>query len=157
MERREPVIEDQGEEEPAPEPQTASAGGVRPPGRVGSGLWDDEGSDEPPRGGGGSHWSNPNIFHMAIEDLNLSMRANNCLRRSGLMTVGQVIERSEEELLSLRNFGQKEYDELRERLDELGILGSREALPVGTGHPPSPLSPGDLFRHFDQDPPVDSG
>jgi DNA-directed RNA polymerase subunit alpha len=50
------------------------------------------------------------------------MRAYNCLRRSGLMTVGQVLEKSEEELLALRNFGRKSYDELRERLDELGLL-----------------------------------
>ncbi|MCH8919770.1 MAG: DNA-directed RNA polymerase subunit alpha, partial [Chloroflexi bacterium] len=46
----------------------------------------------------------PEKFNMPIEDLNLSMRAYNCLRRSGLMTVGQVLENSEEELLSLRNF-----------------------------------------------------
>ena len=64
----------------------------------------------------------PDKYHMAIEDLNLSMRAYNCLRRSGLMTVGQVLEKSEEELLALRNFGRKSYDELRERLDELGLL-----------------------------------
>ena len=50
------------------------------------------------------------------------MRAYNCLRRSGLMTIGQVLEKSEEELLALRNFGRKSYDELRERLDELGLL-----------------------------------
>ncbi|HET9476314.1 MAG TPA: DNA-directed RNA polymerase subunit alpha [Dehalococcoidia bacterium] len=64
----------------------------------------------------------PEKFNMAIEDLTLSMRAYNCLRRSGLMTVGQVLEKSEEELLALRNFGRKSYDELRERLDELGLL-----------------------------------
>ena len=59
---------------------------------------------------------------MPIEDLNLSMRAYNCLRRSGLITVGQVLEKSEEELLALRNFGRKSYDELREKLDEMGLL-----------------------------------
>jgi hypothetical protein len=64
----------------------------------------------------------PDKYNMAIEDLNLSMRAYNCLRRSGLMTVGQVLEKSEEELLALRNFGRKSYDELRERLDEMGLL-----------------------------------
>ena len=59
---------------------------------------------------------------MPIEDLNLSMRAYNCLRRSGLITIGQVLEKSEEELLALRNFGRKSYDELREKLDELDLL-----------------------------------
>ncbi len=61
-------------------------------------------------------------YAMPIEDLNLSMRAYNCLRRSGLVTIAQVLEKSEEELLALRNFGRKSYDELRERLDELGLL-----------------------------------
>src|SRR5437867_3906023 len=61
-------------------------------------------------------------YNMPIEDLDLSMRAYNCLRRSGLITLGQVLEKSEEELLALRNFGRKSYDELREKLDELGLL-----------------------------------
>ncbi len=64
----------------------------------------------------------PEKYNMPIEDLNLSMRAYNCLRRSGLMAVGQVLEKSEEELLSLRNFGRKSYEELRDKLDELGLL-----------------------------------
>ena len=59
---------------------------------------------------------------MPIEELNLSVRAYNCLKRSGLMTVGQVLEKSEDELLSLRNFGRKSYDELRDKLVELGLL-----------------------------------
>ena len=76
------------------------------------------------RGLGAGLQLTPDKYNMAIEDLNLSMRAYNCLRRSGLMTVGQVLEKSEEELLALRNFGRKSYDELRERLDELGLLSA---------------------------------
>lgn len=64
----------------------------------------------------------PEKYNMPIEDLQLFMRAYNCLRRSGLMTVGQVLEKSEDELLTLRNFGRKSYDELRVRLDEMGLL-----------------------------------
>jgi DNA-directed RNA polymerase subunit alpha len=79
------------------------------------------------RGLGAGLQLSPERYNMAIEDLNLSMRAYNCLRRSGLMTIGQVLEKSEEELLALRNFGLKSYDELRERLDELGLL------PAGDG------------------------
>jgi DNA-directed RNA polymerase subunit alpha len=74
------------------------------------------------RGLGAGVQLTPDKYNMPIEDLSLSMRAYNCLRRSGLMTVGQVLEKSEEELLALRNFGRKSYDELRERLDELGLL-----------------------------------
>jgi DNA-directed RNA polymerase subunit alpha len=76
------------------------------------------------RGLGAGIQLTPDKYNMAIEDLNLSMRAYNCLRRSGLVTVGQVLEKSEEELLALRNFGRKSYDELREKLDEMGLLAA---------------------------------
>jgi len=84
----------------------------------------------------------PEMYNMPIEDLNLSMRAYNCLRRSGFMTVGQVLERSEEELLSLRNFGRKSYDELRNKLNQLGLLPAEqpeevmEAPPLEEGEAP---------------------
>jgi len=85
----------------------------------------------------------PERYNMAIEDLSLSMRAYNCLRRSGLMTVGQVLEKNEEELLALRNFGRKSYDELRAKLDELGLLAAdqgdeelMEAPPLGEEETP---------------------
>lgn len=71
----------------------------------------------------------PDRYNTPIEDLALSVRAYNCLKRSGLMTVGQVLEKSEDELLSLRNFGRKSYDELRDRLIELGYVdGEAEGL-----------------------------
>jgi DNA-directed RNA polymerase subunit alpha len=72
-------------------------------------------------------------YNTAIEDLSLSVRAYNCLKRSGLMTVGQVLEKSEDELLALRNFGRKSYDELKTRLRELDFLPVEpveEELPV---------------------------
>jgi len=71
----------------------------------------------------------PDRYNTPIEDLSLSVRAYNCLKRSGLMTVGQVLEKSEDELLALRNFGRKSYDELRDRLIELGYIdGDQEGL-----------------------------
>ncbi len=71
----------------------------------------------------------PDRYNTPIEDLALSVRAYNCLKRSGLMTVGQVLEKSEDELLALRNFGRKSYDELRDRLVELGYIdGSASGL-----------------------------
>jgi DNA-directed RNA polymerase subunit alpha len=96
------------------------------------------------RGLGAGVMLTPDKYNMPIEDLNLSMRAYNCLRRSGLMTVGQVLEKSEEELLALRNFGRKSYDELREKLDELGLLSAdraedeiMDALPLGDEEAPA--------------------
>jgi DNA-directed RNA polymerase subunit alpha len=78
------------------------------------------------RGLGAAALLPPDRYNTPIEDLNLSVRAYNCLKRSGLMTVGQVLEKSEDELLSLRNFGRKSYDELREKLVELGFLDPSE-------------------------------
>ena len=62
---------------------------------------------------------------MPIEQLQLSVRAYNCLKRSGLMTVGAVLEKSEEELLALRNFGEKSYFELKEKLVSAGFPAPR--------------------------------
>jgi len=60
-------------------------------------------------------------YDLPIEQLQLSVRAYNCLKRSGLVTVGAVLEKSEEELLALRNFGEKSYLELRDRLANSGF------------------------------------
>jgi len=83
----------------------------------------------------------PDRYNTPIEELNLSVRAYNCLKRSGLMTVGAVLEKSEEELLALRNFGRKSYDELKEKLVSMGFLppdGGEEGGPLGEGLPSRP-------------------
>jgi DNA-directed RNA polymerase subunit alpha len=62
------------------------------------------------------------LYEMPIEDLNLSVRAYNCLKRAGITKVGQLLEMSEDDLLGVRNFGRKSLDELRERLAAHSIL-----------------------------------
>ncbi len=74
----------------------------------------------------------PDRYNMPIEELDLSVRAYNCLKRSGLMTVGQVLEKSEDELLALRNFGRKSYDELKDKLISKGFLSAESELPEET-------------------------
>jgi DNA-directed RNA polymerase subunit alpha len=76
-------------------------------------------------------------YNTPIEDLDLSVRAYNCLKRSGLMTVGQVLEKNEDELLALRNFGRKSYDELEEKLISKEFLPAESEVPEDTGVPPS--------------------
>ncbi len=61
------------------------------------------------------------LYNMPVEQLNLSVRTLNCLRRGGITTVGEVISKGEKELMSLRNFGQKSRQELEERLETLGL------------------------------------
>jgi DNA-directed RNA polymerase subunit alpha len=63
---------------------------------------------------------------MAIEVLDLSSRTYNCLKRSQITTVGQLLQMSEDELLGLRNFGQKSLQELHEKLAERGIATSED-------------------------------
>jgi len=58
---------------------------------------------------------------MPVEKLDLSVRAMNCLRRSGINTVGELVSLGEKELLSLRNFGQKSRQEVEEKLQTLGL------------------------------------
>ncbi len=68
------------------------------------------------------------LYDVPIEDLDLSVRAYNCLKRAGITKVGQVLEMTEDDLLGVRNFGRKSLDELRDSLAERGFLeGSRLA------------------------------
>ncbi len=59
-------------------------------------------------------------YNMPVEELDLSVRTMNSLRRGGITTVGELVSRGEKELLSLRNFGQKSRLEVEERLKSLG-------------------------------------
>ena len=67
----------------------------------------------------------PSDYAITVEDLNLSVRSYNCLKREGINTVGDLVQKSEAELMDIRNFGQKSIDEVKAKLDELG-LGLRE-------------------------------
>ena len=60
-------------------------------------------------------------YNMSVEQLDLSVRTSNCLRRGGITTIGELISKREKDLLSLRNFGQKSKQEIVERLEELGL------------------------------------
>jgi DNA-directed RNA polymerase subunit alpha len=55
---------------------------------------------------------------MLIDDLDLGVRSLNCLKREGVETVGDLMARSEQELMCIPNFGRKSLDEVRERLEE---------------------------------------
>jgi DNA-directed RNA polymerase subunit alpha len=55
---------------------------------------------------------------MLIDDLDLGVRSLNCLKREGIETVGDLLAKSEQELMCIPNFGRKSLDEVRERLEE---------------------------------------
>ena len=56
-----------------------------------------------------------------IEDLDLSVRSYNCLKRAGIHSVRQLVEFSENDLLNIRNFGVKSIEEVKDKLDEMGL------------------------------------
>ena len=58
---------------------------------------------------------------LPIEDLELTVRSYNCLKREGIHTVGELVARSEADLMDIRNFGAKSIDEVKSKLDELGL------------------------------------
>lgn len=67
------------------------------------------------------------ILNKKIDELDLSMRALNCLKRDKIETIGDLLERGEEELLKIKNFGQKSLDEVKEKLmEKFGISFGKE-------------------------------
>ena len=69
------------------------------------------------------------IYETPIEELELTVRAYNCLKRAGITQVGEILDKlkkGQDEILAIRNFGQKSLDELMERLEEKGFLSVLE-------------------------------
>lgn len=58
---------------------------------------------------------------LPVEDLNLSVRSYNCLKREGIHTIGELVSHTEQDLLDIRNFGMKSIDEVKEKLQTLGL------------------------------------
>jgi DNA-directed RNA polymerase subunit alpha len=58
---------------------------------------------------------------LPIEDLDLTVRSYNCLKREGIHTVGELLSRSEADLLDIRNFGSKSIDEVKAKLTSMGM------------------------------------
>ena len=56
-----------------------------------------------------------------IEDLNLSVRSYNCLKRANINTVGELTQKTEEEMMKVRNLGRKSLKEVVQKLREIGL------------------------------------
>ena len=67
-----------------------------------------------------THVGSPDL-DLPIEDLDLSERPRNCLKRAQVNTIGELLQKSEDDLLAVTNFGQKSLDEVIEKLDERGL------------------------------------
>ena len=81
----------------------------------------------------------PEIYQTPIERLDLSPRTLNCLKRAHITKVGEVLEMADDDLLKIRNFGEKSLVELRDKLAERGITPQRS----------TPLDEGDALEFVD--------
>lgn len=61
------------------------------------------------------------LMEMTVEELDLSVRSYNCLKRAGINTVDELVRRTEEDLMKVRNLGKKSLAEINEKLEELGL------------------------------------
>ncbi|MHB1043262.1 MAG: DNA-directed RNA polymerase subunit alpha [Eubacteriales bacterium] len=61
------------------------------------------------------------ILEMTIEELDLSVRSYNCLKRAGINTVEELIQKNEEDMMKVRNLGKKSLEEVINKLNELGL------------------------------------
>ena len=62
-----------------------------------------------------------NVLGMPIEELDLSVRSFNCLKRVGIDTVGDLINRTEEDMIKVRNLGRKSLDEVIQKVHAIGL------------------------------------
>lgn len=63
---------------------------------------------------------------MTIEELDLSVRSYNCLKRAGINTVQELTQKTEEDMMKVRNLGRKSLEEVQEKLAELGLSLRKE-------------------------------
>ena len=61
------------------------------------------------------------VMEMTIEELDLSVRSYNCLKRAGINTVQELTQKTEEDMMKVRNLGRKSLEEVQEKLAELGL------------------------------------
>ena len=61
------------------------------------------------------------VLDMTIEELDLSVRSYNCLKRAGIQTVQELANKTEDDMIKVRNLGKKSLKEVKEKLLELGL------------------------------------
>lgn len=69
----------------------------------------------------GEEEGSPSVLQMSIDDLDLTVRSNNCLRRANINTVGDIVNKTEDELICVRNLGRKSLEEVKKKIDDLGL------------------------------------
>jgi DNA-directed RNA polymerase subunit alpha len=82
--------------------------------------FDEQASGEEKQGSQSSLEDNPNLFKN-IDELELSVRATNCLKSANIRYVGELVQRTENDMLKTKNFGRKSLEEIRRVLENMGL------------------------------------
>ena len=88
-------------------------------------------------------------LNRSVEELELSVRSYNCLKNANIQTIGELVQKTENEMLKTKNFGRKSLNEIKEILANMGLsLGMRidengNAVPNPAAQPPAPAQIGD--------------
>ena len=64
------------------------------------------------------------VLEMTIEELDLSVRAYNCLKRAGINTVAELVQRNQEDMMKVRNLGRKSLEEVEQKLEALDLCAA---------------------------------
>ena len=74
------------------------------------------------------------LLNQPVDIIELSVRASNCLKAAKIRTIGDLVSKKDDELISYKNFGKKSLDEIKERLTELSLSLGMD-VPSLTGQP----------------------
>jgi DNA-directed RNA polymerase subunit alpha len=99
----------------------------------------DEGQEEVEEAAGGEDAKREELaykLNMSVNEIELSVRAANCLNNANISTVGELVMKTEADMLKYRNFGKKSLNEIKDKLEELGMHLGFEFDPALLEHPP---------------------
>jgi DNA-directed RNA polymerase subunit alpha len=77
--------------------------------------------DETPAGVSEENLKLKKLLNMSVNEIELSVRAANCLNNANITSVGQLAQKTEAEMLKYRNFGKKSLNEIKDKLQQLGL------------------------------------
>ena len=99
----------------------------------------------------------PEMYSVPVEQLDLSSRTLNCLKRAGLDQVGHILEMKPDDLLEIRNFGEKSLHELYERLRESNLLPPTLDPELEAGEDEPAEEPAEVVKEVEKKPEEDDG
>src|SRR5450432_785635 len=102
------------------------------------------------------------VLNRSVEELELSVRSYNCLKNANIQSIGELVQKTEAEMLRTKNFGRKSLNEIKEILAQMGLsLGMKidengNAVPGPTSIPPAAALAASYSHYDDEDEPLDS-